>query len=326
MANLSRVLVIGALGQIGSELVPAMRARYGAENVIAADIREPQPGALGEGPFELCDVTDSARVDELVMKYQVDGIANMAALLSATGEKMPMKCWDINNGGLINTLETAREHGVKVVFCPSSIACFGPTTPLLNTPQETVLEPTTMYGVTKVTGELLCRYYHHKYGVDARGLRYPGIISAETLPGGGTTDYAVDIFYKAIEDGHYNCFVRDDTLLPMMYMPDCVAATMQLMEAESAGLTHRANYNLTALSFTPAMLAEEIRKHIPDFTIEYSPDERQEYADSWPRTVDDSAARAEWGWQERFGLEDMVESMLTKLKVRHAEGNLYKGK
>ena len=324
MSDISRILVIGALGQIGSELTPALRAHYGADNVIAADVRlQGCSPAEDAGIYELCDITDRARIDELIEKYQIDCIANIAALLSATGEKIPAKCWDINIGGLVNTLEAAHDHKLKRVFCPSSIAVFGPTTPLDNTPQETVLEPTTMYGVTKVSGELLCRYYCERFGVDARGLRYPGIISSVTLPGGGTTDYAVDIFYKAIETGHYECFVREDTMLPMMYMPDCIKATMDLMAAPADGLVHRSGYNLAAISFTAGELAAEIRRHIPGFTIEYKPDERQKYADSWPSSVDDSAARAEWNWKPGYDLAAMTEDMLRVLGERHAQGKLY---
>jgi len=325
MSGISRILVIGALGQIGSELTPALRERYGADAVVAADIRQPQNSPLAEnGPFEICDVTDRTRIDEILEKHNIDCICNMAALLSATGEKIPTKCWDINMGGLINTLEAARDHELKEVFCPSSIAVFGPTTPLDNTPQETVLEPSTMYGVTKVSGELMCNYYFHRFGVDARGLRYPGIISAETLPGGGTTDYAVDIFYKAIETGHYECFVREDTMLPMMYMPDCIKATMDLMAAAPEGLDHRSGYNLGAISMTAGELAAEIKKHIPGFSIEYKPDERQAYADSWPSSVDDTAARKEWNWNHDFDLEKMTADMLAILQQRHEQGMLYK--
>ena len=326
MPDISRILVIGALGQIGSELVPALRAQYGADNVIAADIREAKGQPVAEeGPYEICDVTDRARVDRLITGYKVDAIANMAALLSATGEKVPGKCWEVNMGGLWVVLEAAREHGLSQVFCPSSIAVFGPETPREDTPQETILQPSTMYGVTKVSGELLCHYYYLRFGVDARGLRYPGIISAETLPGGGTTDYAVEIFYKAIENGHYDCFVREDTMLPMMYMPDCIKATMDLMAAPREKLEHRSNYNLAAISFTAGELAAEIKKHIPGFTVDYKPDERQAYADSWPRSIDDKAAREEWGWTPKYDLAAMTEDMLRVLTARHAKGELYKG-
>ncbi|MBN2080866.1 NAD-dependent epimerase/dehydratase family protein [bacterium] len=323
---MSRILVIGALGQIGSELTPALRQRYGADNVVAADIREAKGTPLAEdGPYEICDVTDRTRIDRLITGYKIDCIANMAALLSAVGEKVPQKCWEVNINGLVNTLEAAREHELKQVFCPSSIAVFGPNTPRDSTPQETVLEPTTMYGVTKVSGELLCHYYHLRFGVDARGLRYPGIISSETLPGGGTTDYAVEIFYKAIEDGHYDCFVREDTMLPMMYMPDCIKATMDLLAAPREKLMHRSNYNVAAISFTAGELAAEITKHLPEFTIDYKPDERQAYADSWPRTIDDRIAREEWGWTPAYDLAAMTKDMLEVLTKRQAAGALYAG-
>ncbi len=317
MADIQRILVIGALGQIGSELTPALRDKYGADNVIAADIREAKQSELANGgPYEICDVADRARIDRLITAYKVDCIANMAALLSATGEKVPQKCWEVNIGGLLNVLEAAREHELAQVFCPSSIAVFGPDTPRDSTPQQTILEPTTMYGVTKVSGELLCHYYYLRYGVDARGLRYPGIISYKTPPGGGTTDYAVEIFYEAIESQRYTCFVREDTMLPMMYMPDCIKATVDLMDAPREKLKHRSNYNVGAISFTAGELAAEIKKHIPEFTVEYRPDERQAYADSWPMSIDDSAAREEWGWTPAYGLAEMTEDMLRQLRKR----------
>jgi nucleoside-diphosphate-sugar epimerase len=325
MSDISRILVIGALGQIGSELVPALRQRYGADNVVAADIREAKGLPVSEGgPYEICDITDRNRLDRLITGYKVDTVANLAALLSAVGEKVPGKCWEVNMGGLWNVLEAAREHELRQVFCPSSIAVFGPATPRDETPQETILQPSTMYGVTKVSGELLCHYYYLRYGVDARGLRYPGIISAETLPGGGTTDFAVEIFYKAVEEGHYDCFVREDTMLPMMYMPDCIKATMDLMAAPRERLQHRSNYNLAAISFTAGELAAEIKQHLPAFTVNYVPDHRQAYADSWPRSIDDRAAREEWDWKPAYDMAAMTTDMLRVLKERHAKGELYK--
>jgi nucleoside-diphosphate-sugar epimerase len=314
---MERILVIGALGQIGSELTPALRERYGAHNVFAADINEPQSESLRDGgPFVRCDITVREDISRAVTENGIDAIVNLAALLSATAERMPMKAWQINMDGLINVLEVAREFGLLQVFCPSSIAAFGPTTPRDNTPQSTILEPTTIYGVTKVSGELLCNYYYKRFGVDARGLRYPGIISSETLPGGGTTDYAVDIFYKALENGSYECFLREDTMLPMMYMPDCIKSTIQLMDAPRESLSNAAGYNVTAMSFTPGELAAEIKKHLPDFRISYNPDERQNYADSWPRSIDDSEARREWGWSHDYGIAEMTKDMLERLGRR----------
>jgi len=324
MAGINRILVVGAVGQIGSELTMALREKYGSDNVVAAGRKtQPSPTLRDSGPFVWCDVTDRKRLDATVEQHKIDTIINMAAILSATGEKNPQRCWDVNVAGLINTLEVAREHNLTQVLCPSSIAVFGPETPKENTPQETVLRPTTMYGVTKVTGELLCDYYVRRFGVDARGLRYPGIISAETLPGGGTTDYAVEIFYKAIEEGRYTCFVREDTSLPMMYMPDCIKATMDLMAAPFESLKHHGDFNIGAMSFTAAELAAEIKKHIPDFEVTYEPDFRQEIADSWPSSIDDSAAREEWGWEPAYDLARMTEDMLEKLRARHQRGELY---
>jgi nucleoside-diphosphate-sugar epimerase len=247
----------------------------------------------------------------------------MAAILSAVGEQKPHLAWDVNINGLYNVLEVAREGQLPRVFCPSSIAAFGPETPRYHTPQETILRPTTMYGVTKVTGELLCDYYVRRFGVDVRGVRYPGIISSETLPGGGTTDYAVAIYYEAVANKRYTCFVREDTVLPMMYMPDCIKATIDLMEADFSRLKHHADFNLAAMSFSAGELAAEIKKHIPDFTCDYQPDFRQAIADSWPCSIDDSAARAEWDWQPSYDLAAMTVDMLDKLQRRHAEGRLY---
>jgi nucleoside-diphosphate-sugar epimerase len=259
----------------------------------------------------------------VVRRYKIDTIVNMSALLSAVGERNPQKCWEVNINGLINCLEVARIFELTQVLCPSSIAVWGDYAPLENTPQETVLKPTTMYGVTKVAGELLCDYYVRRFGVDARGLRYPGIISAETLPGGGTTDYAVWIYYKAIEEGKYECFVRKDTALPMMYMPDCLKATIDLMEAPFKKLKHHGDFNVGSMSFTAGELAENIRKHVPGFKATYKPDDRQKIADSWPSSVDDTAARKEWGWNPDYDLDAMTQDMLKKLKKRHKAGKLY---
>jgi len=324
MPGIQRILVVGAVGQIGSELTLALRDKYGADNVVAAGRKtKPSPALRDSGPFTWCDVVDRARLDETIKEFKIDTIVNMAAILSATGEKNPQACWEVNVTGLINTLEAALEHKLVQVLCPSSIAVFGPETPKDNTPQETILRPTTMYGVTKVAGELLCDYYVRRFGVDARGLRYPGIISAETPPGGGTTDYAVWIYYKAIEEGKYECFVREDTRLPMMYMPDCIKATMDLMEAPFDKLKHHGDFNVGAMSFSAGELAAAIKRHIPEFEVTYKPDFRQAIADSWPSSIDDSAAREEWGWQPAYDLDKMTEDMLKRLKDRHERGELY---
>jgi len=317
-----RMLVTGSCGQIGSELVDELRNRYGTENVVASDIRSDRDGG-GDTPFEQVDVRDIERLKGAVLTHGVDTIVHMAAILSAKGERNPLAAWDVNVSGLLNALELARELDLRAVICPSSIAVFGRGAPRENTPQETVLRPSTMYGVTKVAGELLCDYYGDRFGVDARGLRYPGIVSAETLPGGGTTDYAVDIFYKAIEDGEYTCFLKEDTRLPMMYMPDCINATIQLMEADASRLKRRGDYNVASMSFTPAELAEAIRGHLPGFRIRYEPDYRQKIAESWPSSIDDTPAREEWDWSPEYGLERMTEDMLRRLRKRHEAGALY---
>jgi nucleoside-diphosphate-sugar epimerase len=321
--EMKKLLVTGACGQIGSELTLALRQRYGGDNVVATGRKtQPSDELRHSGPFEFIDVTQKETVETVVKKYNIDTIYHMAAILSAVGEQNPHLAWDVNINGLYNILEIAREHQLARIFCPSSIAAFGPETPRDDTPQETVLRPTTMYGVTKVAGELLCNYYFQKFGVDVRGVRYPGIISSETLPGGGTTDYAVAIFYEAIKHKHYTCFVRQDTVLPMMYMPDCIKATIDLMEADASRLKHHADFNLAAISFSAGQLAAEIKKHIPEFTIEYEPDFRQAIADSWPQSIDDSAARQEWGWQPSYDLAAMTADMLQKLGERHAHGKL----
>jgi len=322
--EIKRILVTGAVGQIGSELTLALRERYGADNVVATGRKtEPQPALRESGPFYFIDVGNRDTLEEVVRKHDIDTIVHMAAILSATGEQNPQLCWHVNMDGTINVLECARDHEMAQVLIPSSIAAFGPGTPLENTPQETVLKPTTMYGVTKVAGELVCDYYVQKYGLDVRGLRYPGIISAETLPGGGTTDYAVAIYYEAIEHGRYTCFVREDTRLPMMYMPDCLKATMDLMAAPFDQLVHHSDFNLGSMSFSAGELAAEIKKHLPDFECGYEPDFRQAIADSWPSSIDDSAAREEWGWEPSYDLAAMTEDMLDKLGKRHADGKLY---
>ena len=321
--EMTKILVTGAVGQIGSELTLELRERYGAENVVATGHRtKPGPALRDSGPFEFIDVTRRETVEEAVEKYDIDTIYHMAAILSAVGEKNPQLAWDVNINGLYNVLEIAREREMTRIFCPSSIAAFGPDTPQDDTPQETILRPTTMYGVTKVAGELLCDYYFQRFDVDVRGVRYPGIISSETLPGGGTTDYAVEIFYEAIKHQRYTCFLREDSVLPMMYMPDCIKATIDLMEADLDRLKHHSDFNLAAFSFDPAGLVAEIQKHIPEFTCEYEPDYRQAIADSWPRTIDDSAAREEWDWEPEYDLAEMVKDMLEKLGKKYEEGKL----
>jgi nucleoside-diphosphate-sugar epimerase len=318
-----RILVTGAAGQIGSELTPFLRKKFGDENVIASDIRkEVNPSLLSSGPFEILEVTDSSRIHEILEKYDIRIIYHMSAILSAVGEKNPEKAWNVNVNGTHNILKAAYKQGLDQVFVPSSIAVFGPETPKEKTPQETVLKPKTIYGISKVTCELLCEYFVRRYGLDVRGCRYPGIISYETLPGGGTTDYAVEIFYEAVRHKEYTCFVKKDTMLPMMYMPDCLKATVNLMEADLSQLIHHADFNLNGMSFTVEELAQEIKKHIPDFSIDYKPDYRQNIADSWPKNIDDSAAQQEWGWQPDYDLVSMTEDMLTVLQRRYQERKL----
>ena len=321
--SMKRILVTGAFGQIGTELTMALRSRYGNENVVAVGHKtKPSEDLADSGPYGFVDVTKRESVEEYVKKHDVDTIYHLAAILSVVGEKNPQLTWDVNMNGLYNILEIARERKMTRIFWPSSIAVFGPETPRENTPQETVLRPRTMYGVTKVAGELLCNYYVKRFGLDVRGLRYPGIISSEAPPGGGTTDYAVAIFYEAIKHKKYTCFVREDTVLPMMYMPDCIKATVDLMEANLSQLKHHADFNLAGISFSAGELAAEIRKHIPEFVCEYKPDFRQEIADSWPTSIDDSAARNEWGWKPSYNLSTMTKDMLDKLSKRYEQGRL----
>jgi nucleoside-diphosphate-sugar epimerase len=317
-----RIMITGAAGQIGSELAATLRKRYGADKVLVTDIVAPSGAAAEAGPFALLDVTDRAGLSATVRRHRIDTVYHLAALLSATGEKLPQKAWDINIGGLYNVLEAGRELGLARIFTPSSIAVFGPATPRVRTPQDTILDPTTMYGVTKVAGEHLCDYYVRKYGLDVRGCRFPGIISHETPPGGGTTDYAVAIFYEAVRAGRYTCFLKEDTSLPMMYMPDCLKSIVDLMDADFPRLRHHANFNVTAMSFTAGELAAEIRKHVPGFVCEYAPDFRQAIADSWPASLDDSAAREEWGWSPAYDMASMTKDMLAALRKRKTEGTL----
>jgi nucleoside-diphosphate-sugar epimerase len=314
---MKKILITGAIGQIGSELTPFLRKRYKNENVVASDIKPSSEGIMHqEGPFEQIDCLNAPEIYSAVKKYKIDTIFHLAAILSASGEKNPQLAWKININGLYNVLEIAREYKCAV-FTPSSIAAFGPSTPKDSTPQETIQRPTTIYGLTKVTGELLCDYYYFKYKVDTRGVRFPGIISYLTLPGGGTTDYAVEIFYQALKYKKYTCFLDKNTSLDMMYMPDALKAAVNLMEADSSKLKHRNAYNITAESFTPEELAQEIKKYIPDFEMEYNIDPmRQAIANSWPNQLDDSAAREEWGWSPNYNLKAMTKDMIEKLKVK----------
>ncbi|MBD3234040.1 MAG: NAD-dependent epimerase/dehydratase family protein [candidate division Zixibacteria bacterium] len=322
---MKKILVTGAVGQIGSELTMELRKRYGAENVIATGRKtQPSEELRNSGPFHFIDVNKIETVEEMIQKYDIDTVYHMAAILSAVGEKNPQLCWDVNMNGTINILELGLKYEMTRVIIPSSIAVFGSGIPLDNTPQETVLKPTTMYGVTKVCGELLCDYYVKRFGLDIRGLRYPGIISYETLPGGGTTDYAVAIYYEAVDKGKYTCFVREDTKLPMMYMPDAIEGTIQLAEADFSKLKHHSDFNHAAMSFTAGELAASIKKYIPDFEVSYEPDYRQEIADSWPNSIDDSAAREEWGWKPQWDLDAMTKDMLEHLQERKEKGTLYR--
>ncbi|MFQ5671064.1 MAG: NAD-dependent epimerase/dehydratase family protein [Acidobacteriota bacterium] len=312
-----KILVTGALGQIGSELVPTLRNRYGADRVVGSDIRMcPRSEEEVAGLFEYVDCTDFRQLHDVVRRHDIGVIYHLAALLSVVAEEKPQVAWDVNMGGLYRVLEVARQNRCAV-FYPSSIGAFGPSTPREKTPQDTVQRPTTMYGVTKVSGEILCDYYHSRFGVDTRGLRFPGIISHVTLPGGGTTDYAVEIFYEAVRHRHYTCFLGPETYLDMVYMPDAVKAAMDLMDADGSRLEHRNAFNLTAMNISPGDLAAAIRAVIPGFSIDYQIDPvRQAIADSWPRSVDDRAARAEWGWQPAYDLKRMTDDMLTMLRPK----------
>jgi len=318
-----KILVTGSVGQIGSELTMALRDKYGNDNVVACGRKtKPSEKLLNSGPFEYMDIIASKSVEEVVKKYDIDTVYNMAAILSAVGEEKPLLCWNVNINGMCNILEIAREYDMTRVFVPSSIAAFGPETPRVNTPNDTILKPKTMYGVTKVAGEILGDYYFKRFGIDIRGLRYPGIISSETPPGGGTTDYAVEIYYEAIKNKKYTCFVKEDTVLPMMYMPDCIKGTMDLMKADLSKLKHHCDFNMASMSFSAGELADEIKKHIPEFKCDFKPDFRQEIADSWPQSIDDSVAQKEWGWKPSYNLSTMTKDMLEKLGKRYEEGKL----
>jgi nucleoside-diphosphate-sugar epimerase len=319
---MKKILVIGSSGQIGTELVEGLRARFGNENVVASDIKEPQVSPSSEGgakqtrPFAMVDAMDRRGIERVIDKHGINEVYLLAALLSATAEKDPAFAWKLNMESLFIILELAREGRLQRVYWPSSIAVFGPTTPKVSTPQHTIAEPSTVYGISKQAGEQWCAYYHRRYGVDVRSIRYPGLIGWKSAPGGGTTDYAVHIFHEAIKHGRYTSFLGKDTTLPMMYMPDAIRATIELMEAPAESVKERTSYNLAGFSFNPAEIAAEVKRHVPGFEMAYAPDLRQAIADSWPRSIDDSAARADWGWEPRYDLRAMVDDMMLNLKQK----------
>jgi nucleoside-diphosphate-sugar epimerase len=306
----TKTLIIGSSGQIGTDLALELRKQRGNDNVICSDLKTSSNQELADGPFEVIDVMDKNRIEEIIKKYNVKEVYLLAALLSATAEKNPKLGWELNMEGLFNLLNIAKDGLIDKLFWPSSIAVFGPTTPRYNTPQQTVMEPTTVYGISKQAGERWCEYYFNKFGVDVRSIRYPGLISYKSAPGGGTTDYAVEIFHEAKKHKTYTCFLSENSGLPMMYMPDAIKATIQLMEAPKENIKTRSSYNLSGMSFTPKEIAEAIKQHIPEFTIDYKPDFRQAIADSWPASIDDSVAQKEWGWKADYDLNAMVEDML----------------
>lgn len=308
-----KILVIGASGQIGVELTLALRKIYGNANVIASDLREENDLLKGTGPYVSMDVMNKEMLHVQVIRQGITQIYLLAAILSATGEKNPHLAWSLNMQSLLNVLDIAREEKLHKVYWPSSIAVFGPTSPKQNCPQQTIIEPTTVYGISKYAGEFWCNYFHQRYGVDVRSLRYPGLISYKSAPGGGTTDYAVEIFHEALEEKKYTCFLNEDTYLPMMYMPDAIRATIELMEAPAEKISVRTSYNLSAMSFSPKEIGEEVRKHVPEFKMEYKPDYRQEIANSWPASIDDSVARRDWGWKEEYDLKAMTVGMIRNL-------------
>ena len=309
----TKILIIGACGQIGTELTQKLRGIYGVENVIASDIRKLNIDVVNSGPFEVINALDFNQIQHLVEIHKIEEVYLMAALLSATAEKNPAFAWDLNMNSLFHVLNLAKAGKIKKIFWPSSIAVFGPTTPRENTPQYTIMEPSTVYGISKQAGERWCEYYHNTYGVDVRSIRYPGLISWSSPPGGGTTDYAVDIFHKAISKKKYDCFLSSETKMPMMYMDDAIAATIQIMQSPKEKIKIRSSYNLAAMSFTPTEIAAEIKKHIPEFTITYHPDFRQKIADSWPASIDDSSAREDWNWKHQFDISSMTKDMLDHL-------------
>ena len=310
-----KILVIGACGQIGTELVLTLRTQFGNDNIIASDIREGSDLVMESGPFEKIDVMDKENLFSVIKKHGITKVYHLAALLSATAEQRPKFGWDLNMEGLFNVLDLAKEAHISKIFWPSSIAVFGPTTPKQNTPQRTVMEPTTVYGISKQAGERWCEYYFNKYNVDVRGVRYPGLISYKSLPGGGTTDYAVDIFYKAKANQNFECFLKEDTVLPMMYMDDAINATIGLLETKADNVKIRSSYNISGISFDPKTISQEIQKHCPDFKTTYNPDFRQAIADSWPQSIDDSVAHKDWNWSSKFDLGMMVDTMLKNIKT-----------
>lgn len=307
------ILILGACGQIGTELTLALRELHGNEQVVASDIREGSESLMNSGPFELLDATNYEAVEDVIMYHEVEEVYLMAAMLSATAEKFPERAWNLNMNSLFNVLNLAKEGKIEKIFWPSSIAVFGPNTPKDNTPQNTIMEPSTVYGISKQSGERWCSYYHHKFGVDVRSVRYPGLISWKTLPGGGTTDYAIEIYHEALNKGSYSCFLNEDVKLPMMFMDDAIRATIKLMDSRPEQITVRSSYNLAAMSFSPSDISESIKKHIPDFKITYNPDFRQNIAESWPRSIDDSMAKNDWGWEPKFNLENTTMEMLEHL-------------
>ena len=308
-----KILVIGASGQIGVELTLALRKMYGNANVIASDLREENDLLKGTGPYVSLDVMNKEMLHVQVIRQGITQIYLLAAILSATGEKNPNLAWSLNMQSLLNVLDIAREEKLHKIYWPSSIAVFGPTSPTQNCPQQTVIEPVTVYGISKFAGEFWCNYYNRRYGIDVRSLRYPGLISYKSAPGGGTTDYAVEIFHEALEEKKYECFLREDTYLPMMYMPDAIRATIELMEADASKISIRTSYNISGMSFSPQEIAAEVTKHIPEFSISYKPDYRQAIADSWPQSIDDTIARRDWQWKEEFTLSSMTKDMLENL-------------
>ena len=315
----SRILVLGGCGQLGTELVTHLRAKYGAKKVIVSDIKEADDEMMAQGPFEVIDATDYSQIEDVVIQYEITEVYLLAAMLSATGEKFPEKAWQLNMTSLFNVLDLAKDGKIEKVFWPSSIAVFGESTPKDNTPQQTIMEPSTVYGISKLAGERWCEYYHRKFGVDVRSIRYPGLISYKTAPGGGTTDYAVDIFHKALKHDCYVSFLNAQSELPMMYIEDAINATISIMDVPREQIRVHSSYNLSALSFTPEQLAAEIKKQRPDFKISYDPDFGQEIADSWPNSIDGSVARNDWGWDHQYGIEEITEIMLRELGPVYAK-------
>lgn len=315
MKKNANILILGALGQIGSALTKQLREIYGVDSIIASDIKHDNDKILSEGPFQIIDATDYNQILECVKNHKIDTVYLMAAILSANAEQYPSKAWHLNMSSLFHVLNLAKDGNIKKIFWPSSIAVFGPTTPKYNVPQQTLMAPNTAYGLSKLAGEGWCSYYHEKYGIDVRSLRYPGIVSWQSMPGGGTTDYAVDIFHKAVSKKKFMCFLKSDTLLPMMYMEDALSATLKIMNCEVSQISVRTSYNLSGMSFTPEQLFNSIRNYYPEFLIEYEPDFRQSIADSWPSTIDDSKARQDWGWKPSYDLAQMTQEMIKNLKA-----------